>query len=126
MKIIATGALILALVPMASAEAQLRGPASYPEALDVFNRDKDRPEFRQYLGEFVRWSNRFKLDTRNGCHTKGTGPVKLLLVITSRGVIEPVMSNVDGPKALCLRMSYSGQKVKPPPYEPLVIQLSME
>ena len=126
MKSFGIGILLMIFASMTHADKPIGFPSSYDEAASTFNRDKDRPEFQQYLDEFLQWSNHFELDTRNNCYSKGPEPVKLLLVITSRGVIEPVISNIDGPKAECFRLSYLGRKVKPPPYEPLVIELNMK
>jgi hypothetical protein len=111
---------------MTHAESPWAFPSSYEEAIATFNRDKDRPEFQRYRDEFIEWSNHFELDTRNNCYSKGAEPVKLLLVITSRAVIEPVISSIGGSKAECFRLSYLARKVKPPPYEPLVIELNMK
>ena len=99
---------------------------SYEEATSIWAENKDRAEFRKYLKDFTDWSNHFKLDTRNGCFNKGKEPVVMLLVVTDRAVIEPVITNIGGAKAECFRLSYLGLKTGPPPFSPLVMQFNIQ
>jgi len=99
---------------------------TYEEATSIWAKNKGRAEFQKYLKDFTDWSNHFKLDTRKGCFDKGKEPVVLLLVITDRAVIEPVITNIGGAKAECFRMSYLGLKTGPPPFSPLVIQFNIQ
>jgi hypothetical protein len=86
--------------------------------------NKDSPEFQKYLGEFIQWSNYYKLDSKNDCYAKSAGSVTLMLSVNKVGKIERVLSDVDNEKALCLQASYRGLNIKPPPYSPLVIQMT--
>lgn len=99
---------------------------TYEEATSIWEKNKDRAEFQKYLKDFTDWNNHFRLDTRKGCFDKGKESIVLLLVITDRAVIEPVITNIGGAKAECFRMSYLGLKTGSPPFSPLVIQFNIQ
>ena len=120
--------IALALLCMSCAATQSRPEInlSYEEATSLWETNKDRPEFQEYLEAFTQWNNQLELDTRNGCFPKGDEQVTILLVVTDRAVIEPVFSSIGGAKAECFRMTYLGLEVAKPPFSPLVLQLNMQ
>ena len=120
-------ALVLAVSCVVSAADQ---ELTFPEARKIWEGSKDREEYGSYLAEFVQFNNHFHLDEKDGCYALATGPVELMLVITRPGdegyaVIEQVLSNIDNAKAQCFRKSYSGIRIKVPPFLPFVLQMSM-
>ncbi len=121
----ATAALFL-FSPVALSQVLAPAQMTYEQALNVWETTKDREQYQSYAQAFAQWNNHFQLDTRNGCYAKGKEPLTILLVISDKAEIGPVMSSVGGEKAECFRLTYLGLKVGAPPFSPLVIRLNIE
>jgi len=115
------------LVSIAMAAAN---PLSFSEAERIWQQNKDKPEYQTYAAEFTQFNNSLHLDEKDGCYGQGTGPVRLLLVITHPAGepyarITQTVTDVDNAKAQCFRKSYRGIQTKVPPFLPFVFQMDM-
>jgi hypothetical protein len=111
-----------------SAQTQTEGPLTRARAEAIVAHNENRPEYKEYAGEFQQWDENFNASSRNKnkCLFKGSyggENVNLLLVITADGVITQAMPDKKTEQAICVGRAYTGLKVKPPPLTPFVIQL---
>ena len=105
-------------------------PRSYSDAQAIWRSNSQRTEYQSYLAEFVQYNNSLRLDERDGCYSRGSGPVSLMLVITRAdadgfATIERVFFDADNAKARCFERSYTGLRTKLPPFLPFVLQMGM-
>lgn len=119
----------LALVATAAAFAG-DAPRQFAEAEAAWNATKNDTRYQSYAAEFAQFNNHFHLDEKDGCYALGSEHVTLMLVIvhpanTEFSVVQRVLSDVDGAKAQCFRKSYEGISVKPPPFMPFILRMSM-
>ena len=99
---------------------------SYGDAERIWHESKARPDYKRYQEEFVQYSNYLHLDTRNSCYQISRARVHLSLIVSSKGIVEAVVSDVGDGKAACFRGIYLGLRVKEPPFAPLIISLNFE
>jgi len=121
--------VISGMLLLASAPAEL--PSAFQAAEAIWKASKDLPEYQTYSSEFIKFNNQFQLDTRDGCYALGKEIVGLMLVVTSRdsgrfAVVEQVLSGVDSEKARCFMKSYKGIRLLAPPFNPFVLQMTMD
>ena len=105
-------------------------PLSLGDAQKILNQTKDKKEYESYMDDFALFNNYHHLDSKDDCYAKGNGPVDLYLVIKAAddqqsGVIDQVLSNVDNPKAACLKKSYKDVPTKAPPYSPFIVPMKI-
>ena len=104
---------------------------SYADAKAVWNKNADSPAYQTYAAEFSQFNNHFQLDVKDGCYSKSSGPVEMMLVITHPdksspyAIIEDVISDVTNAKAECFKRTYKGISTKVPPFLPFVLQMTM-
>jgi hypothetical protein len=98
---------------------------SFSEAEELWKKNKDKPGYTEYQGEFVQYNNHFHLDTKDNCFAKD-GPVNMYLIITAQAVVESVVTDIDNEQARCFKHTYTGLRVKAPPFSPLIINMRMQ
>jgi hypothetical protein len=107
------------------------GLMSFADAKKVWDASRDRKEYQDFSGEFVRFNNQLHLDTKDNCYALGKEPVELMLVIAHPNsseqfaVVQDVLADVDSAKARCFKKSYNGVSTKVPPFVPFVLQMTM-
>ena len=113
-----------------SVAAGADAPRSYADAEAIWRSSRDKAEYQGYSAEFAQYNNSLRLDERDGCYSRGPGPVNLMLVISrvdadGFATIERVFFDVDNAKARCFERSYTGVRTKLPPFLPFVLQMGM-
>ena len=122
LKLVPAVSLGLSLAVNAAFGAEL----SYAEAEIIWYESKAKPEYQRYQAEFIQYSNYFHLDSQNSCYQISNVRVHLFVIISTKGVVEEVISEIGGDKAACFRQTYLGLRVKEPPFAPFVISVNME
>jgi hypothetical protein len=97
---------------------------TYEEAQKLVQRSRSQQGFREYLSEFVEYSNQIQLPARSGCYLLAADEVKLIILFNDDGLIESVVSDIDSEKVNCYKRNYLGLEVKKPPSTPFAIEVT--
>ena len=97
---------------------------SFKEALKMVTDSNLKSGYKEYVKEFNEYNNQAKLGARGGCYLMRDEDVHLIVVITDRGIIESVATDLDNTKAQCFKRAYAGVAVKKPPFSPLAIRIA--
>lgn len=114
--LLAVPVLLCAQRARSFAEANERADAQRAELPDVS---------AAYATEWAEFNNNHKLDERDGCYFKATGPLVQILEIDKSGKIVGYYTDVDNERSRCWKKSYLGTVFPPPPVSPYWHKLTM-
>lgn len=119
--------ILLGCIPESKAHDAVEGiPTTYADAAVIYQKLKDRAEYKAYKSDFDRWDYTF-----NGMYNKKIAacffkreadPINLFFVLSETGIIQAVLSRHDNGKTRCLQKVYTGLKLMPPPFMPFVLE----
>jgi len=98
---------------------------SFADVEELWQQSKSKPGYVEYRDEFVQYNNHFHLDTKDDCFAQNSGPVNMYLIVTTKAVVESVVTDIDNARARCFKRTYTGLRVKAPPFSPFIINLRM-
>ncbi|WP_353304428.1 hypothetical protein [Sessilibacter corallicola] len=84
-------------------------------------------EFYNYLNDiFLPITNKFRLDLRGNCYRLPGRNTRLVLHIAENGLIEKVSGWPEGKRLNCYKKSFIGIVLPPPPFSPLLMNMTFE
>lgn len=110
-------------IPSDAGKQQTTQEISFEEAFKLFQQSRQKLGYKEYVTEFAQFSNRIRLPERGGCSLLGSGEVKIIVIISEKGVIDSVVTESDSEKAKCYKRNYIGIDVKKPPYSPFAFPI---
>ena len=119
-----TTALIAVVLGACAASTQLGG--TYDSASSLWEKSKERAEYRTYQLAFTNSQNQQRLDDDSGCYDKDPGKqVILILVVDSKGLISDTYADNTSAKAECFKAAYLGAQMPIPPFSPFPMKMQM-
>jgi hypothetical protein len=100
--------------------------SDYESAKALWEKSRERPEYKSYGAAFTNSQNEQRLDVESGCYAKGRGQrVILILIVNSIGTIADAYADKATTKAECFKAAYLGAKMPVPPFSPFPIYMQM-